>query len=221
MFDFDISCNIGMEMNYKQYAFIGWASGILFWAAYFVMSSIRSDYYHRYKAVSELGSVGAPYAILWNITGFIFVGILISFFSVGLQKSISSSSGKGRAAFYFLFSAGLCWVFAGVFPGNFEDKASLTMILHGVGSLGSGLLFIFAVFSYVPAMRSSLYWRSSVMPSISIAVIFILSGFLRSGAAPALGQKIGFLIFFIWVTYMACKLYKSSANKAIHLGSGC
>jgi hypothetical membrane protein len=206
-------------MSDKKYALIGWFSGLLFWVTYFVLSTIRPDYYHKYKAVSELGSVGAGNAIIWNVIGFICVGALISLFSVGLHKSISVS-GKGKLAFYLLFGSGLFWAFAGIFPGDFANRTSLTMILHAVGSLGSGLLFVLSVFTYMPAMRISPYWRSSVIPSVSIVVMFILSGFLRSGAAPAFGQKVGFLIFFIWVSFMAYKLYKLPVNKAMHQTSG-
>ena len=206
-------------MNYKKFALLGWSSGFLFWTVYFVMSAIRPEYFHKYKAVSELGSIGAPNAILWNFFGFISVGILISVFSIGLHRSISMT-GKGKLAFYFLFGSGLFWIFAGIFPGNFEDRTSVTMILHTVGSMGSGLFFVLSVFSYIPAMRLSPYWSSAVIPSLSIVVIFILSGFLRSGSAPALGQKIGFLIYFIWIAYMAYKLSKAAVNNAIPPTSG-
>ena len=199
-------------MDSKKYALIGWFSGILFWITYFIMSTIRPDYFHKYKAVSELGSIGAPNAIVWNIVGFGFVGALISLFSIGLHQSI-----EGKKAFYLLFLSGMFWLLAGIFPGNFDDKTSLAMILHIIGSLGSGLFFVIAVFSYISSMRASLYWRSSVIPSVFIGVTFILSGFLRSGAAPALGQKIGFAIFFVWVFFMAYKLYLSPVNKAVNL----
>lgn len=206
-------------MNNKKFASIGWLSCIVFWCSYFLMSSIRPDYYHRTKAVSELGSVGAPNAIIWNFTGFIFVGLLIAVFSIGLYKSITVS-GKGTIASFLLCGSGLFFAFAGVFPGDLEDRDSLTTILHAVGSLGSGLFFVIAVFCYIPAMKASAYWRSSVIPSVSIAMLLVLSGFLRSGAAPALGQKIGFLIFFVWISFMAYKLYKDvRAVPAIDLGT--
>jgi hypothetical membrane protein len=202
-------------MNNKNYALIGWSSGIIFWVTYFTMSTIRPDYYHKYKAVSELGSVGAPNGVAWNLIGFIFVGFLISLFSVGLYKSISVS-GKGKIAFGFLFGSGLLWALAGIFPGDFEDRTSLTMILHAIASLGSGLFFVLSIFIYIPAMQSSPYWQKSVLPSVLIAILFILSGFLRSGSAPALGQKIGFFIFFLWLSFMSYKLFRETANKAIH-----
>lgn len=201
-------------MNSRKYAILGWLSGLVFWISYFVMSSIRADYFHKYKAVSELGSIGAPNAVFWNVTGFMCVGVFISLFSIGLHKSVSpSGADKGKAAFSFLLGSGLFFIFAGIFPGNFEEKSSLTMILHAVGNLGSGLLFVLAAFSYIPVMRSSAHWRSAVVPSITIVILFILSGFLRSGAAPALGQKIGFAIFFAWISFMAYKLYSSSASR--------
>ena len=203
-------------MNNKKYALLGWLSGLVFWISYFVMSSIRADYFHKYKAVSELGSIGAPNAIFWNVIGFMCVGVLIALFSIGLHKSVSlSGAGKGKAAFFFLLGSGLCWVFAGIFPGDFEDKTSLTMTLHAVGSLGSGLLFVLAAYSYIPQMRSSVHWRSAVVPSTTLVILFILSGFLRAGSAPALGQKIGFAIYFVWVAFMAFKLYLSSANQQL------
>lgn len=193
-------------MNNKHFGLIGWLAGLVFWCSYFTMSSIRADYHHNNQAVSELGSVGASNAIFWNATGFICVGVFVAVFSVGLHKSISVS-GKGKIASCLLFGSGLLWAFSGIFPGDFEDRESLTMILHMVGSLGSGLLFLIAVFCYIPAMRASNYWSNSVIPSVSIGILFVLSGFLRSGTAPALGQKIGFLIFFVWISFMAYKLY--------------
>ena len=199
-------------MNQKLCAISGFLSGILFWVSYFIFSSIRPEYFHKYKAVSELGSVNAPNALLWNIFGFGFVGVLLCVFAVGLYQSV-----QGKKAFYFLFLVGFFWLLNGVFPGDFENKTSTTMILHAIASLGGGLFFVIAVFAYVPSMRASEYWRSSVMPSVIICIAFIISGFLRSGSAPALGQKIGFLIFFIWVFFMAFKLYRAPVNKAVNL----
>lgn len=202
-------------MNSKRYAVCAWASSALFWVTYFLMSSIRTDYLHKTKAVSELGSVGASNGVIWNVLGFITVGLLISVFSLGLHKSISTS-GKGRVAFVLLFASGIFWAFAGVFPGDFDDKSSLTMILHAVGAMGSGLFFVLSVFSYVPAMKASTYWRAAIAPSLTLGIAFILSGFLRVGSAPALGQKVGFAIFFVWLCFMAYKLYKTGANKSSH-----
>ena len=176
------------------------------------MSTIRSDYHHNTKAVSELGSIGATNALAWNAIGFVTVGLLISLFSIGLHKSLSQS-GKGKIAFGLLFSSGLFWAIAGIFPGDFEDKKALTMILHAVGAMGSGLFFILAVFTYIPAMRSSPHWRPIVVPSVLIGIGFILSGFLRTGSAPALGQKIGFLIYFVWISLIAYKLNKTQSEQ--------
>lgn len=204
-------------MTPKHYAFVGWASGILFWVTYLVMSTIRPDYYHNTKAVSELGSLDASNAFAWNAIGFVTVGVLISFFSVGVHRSVSRS-GRNRIAFGLLFAVGLFWALAGIFPGDFENKKALTMILHAVGAIGSGLFFVLAVFAYSPAMKASSYWRSMTIPSVAIAVGFISSGFLRTGSAPALGQKFGFLLFFIWVSLMASKLYRSEQVSTYNSG---
>ena len=199
--------DVRISMTPKAYAIVGWLSGAVFWITYIVMAEARADYFHRTKAVSELGSVDATNAVYWNAIGFVAVGLLISTFAIGLKQSVSTT-GKGRIAFFLLFFCGLFWALAGIFPGDFEDRDSLTMIVHAVGALGSGLCFVLSVLFYVPAMRSTRHWRNLAPISLALAIAFFLSGFLRTGSAPALGQKIGFLIFFLWIAVMAWRLFQ-------------
>ena len=197
-------------MTNRNYAVLGSLSGITFWVTYLIMSSIRTEYTHFHKAVSELGSVDASNAIIWNLIGFILVGIFICVFAIGLHKSISNGT-NGRVAFYPLFACGIFYACAGLFPADMENRTSLITILHLIGSMGSGLFFVVAVFAYISPMRASHYWKSAVIPSLILVLLFIASGFLRSGETPALGQKIGFFFFFLWLGFMAFKLYSHTA----------
>jgi len=50
-----------------------------FAASYFLVSSLRNDYRHFNMAISELGSIGAPNALTWNLLGYIIPGAVIAY----------------------------------------------------------------------------------------------------------------------------------------------
>ena len=63
------------------------AIAIPFWFAliYFVMSSVRADYSHATKAISELGSLDAPNRWVWNIGGYVIPGVVIALLGAGIS----------------------------------------------------------------------------------------------------------------------------------------
>lgn len=49
-----------------------------FWIALVTLGAVRNDYSQLTKAVSELGAVGAPHPLAWNVRGFIVPGLLLA-----------------------------------------------------------------------------------------------------------------------------------------------
>jgi hypothetical protein len=96
---------------------------------------------------------------------------------------------------------------SGVFPGDFENRTSMTMIVHAVGSVGSFLVFLVAAFSLPRVLRRFREWQPFVWPSLALAGGSIVTGFLRTGNAPGLGQRLGFACFFLWVAVVGYALY--------------
>jgi len=84
-----------------KYGTAGILAPIIFLMTYLIMSSIRPEYSHFTKAISELGSLDAPNKWWWSITGYILAG-LISIFAIGLRKYVNPN-GKGKLAFWGLF----------------------------------------------------------------------------------------------------------------------
>lgn len=196
-------------MSNKHYAIIGISACILFWLTYLVMSNLRPNYSLFTKAISELGSLDAPNKWVWNIFGYILPGLMISIYSFPLFKSVSMGSGSRVPLLGFVLS-GLFMCLSGIFPGDFENKQSTTMLFHTIGSLGSYLFFLIGAFTYPVQMRKSPYWKQSVKPTLTFTWITIIFGawpFVFT-SFPSVGQRIVFLLYFLWIIYTAILLYK-------------
>ena len=196
-------------MNNKQYAISGLLATAVFWLTYFTMASQRPEYSFLTKAISELGSVGAPNQWIWNLLGYIVPGILISIFSFGLYKNIAPERSSKLPLIGFFFS-GLLMAFSGIFPGDFENKRSLTMLLHTIGSFGSYMFFLIGAFSYPKQMQKTPYWADAAKPSLTFVWLTILFGtwpfFFPS--FPAVGQRFVFAFYFCWILFHAFKLIR-------------
>lgn len=182
-------------------------SPLLFAAVYLTMSSMRPEYSHLTKAISELGSLDAPRAWAWNIFGYMIPGLLVALLGLGIRNRFATTRGALLPA-VALVASGLFMTLSGVFPGDFDNRTSTTMIVHTVGSLGCFVAFLVAAFSLPRIMRQAREWRPLVWPSLALAFTSILTGFLRSGNAPGLGQRLGFACFFLWVAligYALCR----------------
>jgi len=195
-------------MTNRHYAIIGFLAPTIFWLTYFALVNQRPDYSFLTKAISELGSVDAPNKWIWNFLGYFTTGILISIFGIGLYKNIATDKSNKLPLIGILLS-GLFMSISGVFPGDFENKQSLTMLLHGIGSFGSYIFFLIGAFSYPKLMRKSTYWSKAIKPTLIFTWLTILFGSWGSlfPSYPAAGQRIVFALYFLWIIFTANKLY--------------
>lgn len=180
-------------MRQKTYAIIGIATPILFWLTYIILSSTREGYSLFTKAVSELGSVDVPNKWIWNSIGYILTGLLISIYSIGLYKNIAIERAS-KWPLYGLFLSGIFMAISGVFPGDFDDRQSATMLLHSIGSFGSYIFFLIGAFTYPKLMKKTVFWSNAKRPTLIFTYLTIVFGawpFVMPDI-PALGQKIVF-----------------------------
>ncbi|MFY0674835.1 MAG: DUF998 domain-containing protein [Bacteroidia bacterium] len=194
-------------MTKKQYSIIGIFAPILFWTFYFTLANQKEGYSYLTKAISELGSINTPNKWLWNTFGYIIPGGLISVFGYGLFKHLAVKNSSKTPLFGIVFS-GIFMALSGFFPGDFENKQSLTMLLHSVGSFGSYISFLLAAFTFPSLMKTSSYWKSAIRPSLMFTWLTIIFGtwpFIFPNT-PAAGQRIVFAFYFIWIGFNALKL---------------
>ncbi len=172
------------------------------------MATRRPEYHFLTKAISELGSVDATNKWTWNIFGYIITGIFISIFSIGLYQKLKTEN-FSKMPFIAIFLSGLFMAISGVFPGDFENKNSLTMLLHTIGSFGSYIFFLMGAFTIPKQMKKTVYWASAIKPSLIFTWLTILFGswaFVFPDI-PAVGQRIVFMFYFLWIIFTAYKLY--------------
>src|SRR6187402_3274217 len=68
----------------------------VFWMALAAFGAARADYSQLTKAVSELGAVGAPHAVAWNVLGFIVPGLLLAACGGAIGTAIDGRRGTLR-----------------------------------------------------------------------------------------------------------------------------
>jgi hypothetical membrane protein len=198
----------------KNIGLIALATPFWFLTIYLIMSSRRPEYSHLTKAISELGSLDAPNRWFWNILGYILPGLAIALLGVGLNRDFALAGRRASIPSYALVTSGLFLMMSGVFPGDFENRTSTTMILHTVGSLGSFAAFLVAGFWLFMVFRSRESWRWVALPSLALVIASIATGFLRSGAAPGLGQRLGFACVFMWIGLVGYTLIRPNSTES-------
>jgi hypothetical membrane protein len=195
-------------MKNKRFGIIGLSAPLILGLTYMIMSAQRPEYSFLTKAISELGSLDAPNKWYFNVFGYILPGVLISIFSIGLYRSMAQKT-SSRMPLIGIFLSGLFMAISGIFPGDFDDRTSSTMILHTVGSFGSYIFFLIGAFTYPKLMRESNYWKSVILLSLTLTWLTIIFGawpFVFTDI-PGVGQRIVFSLYFLWIALHAFKLY--------------
>ncbi|PHS67912.1 MAG: hypothetical protein COB12_01455 [Flavobacterium sp.] len=203
-------------MTNKTYGIIGIAIPTLFFTTYIIMSSIRPEYSMFTKAISELGSIDAPNKWVWNCLGYVFTGILIAIYGTGLYKNIAVEN-SSKLPLYGILLSGIFMAISGIFPGDFDNKESITMLLHTLGSFGSYIFFLVGAFTYPKLMGKSDYWKSAKKPTLILTYLTIIFGawvFVFPNI-PALGQRIVFFFYFLWILFTAIKLYNKPKESKV------
>ncbi len=206
-------------MTNKQYAILGFFAVILFWVTYFIMSNQRPEYSFMTKAISELGSLDAPNKWVWNICGYVIPGVLIAVFGFGLYKNIVREKASKLPLIGIVFS-GLFMSLSGVFPGDLDNRESLTMLLHRIGSIGCYVFFLLGAFTYPKQMKKTNYWRRAIKPSLLFTWLTIVFGnwAFVVPEMPGVGQRIVFALYFMWILFAAYRLYRQNdAKNTTHL----
>ena len=198
----------------KNIGLIALVTPFWFLAIYLIMSSRRPEYSHLTKAISELGSLDAPNRWFWNVLGYILPGLAIAMLGIGLKRDFALAGRRALIPSFALIASGLFMIMSGLFPGDFENRTSTTMILHTVGSLGSFAAFLVAGFGLFIVFRSRESWRWVAWPSADLVIASIVTGFLRSGAAPGLGQRLGFACVFMWIGLVGYALIRSNSTES-------
>ncbi len=200
-------------------AFPGIIGPILFTVVWVFLGSIQPGYDHLAQAISELGAVGAPNAIIMNAVGFVPSGLLIVAFALGLHRGIRGEKrSKMGPALLALVGAGIAG--AGIFSVNMADFQSFTSIMH---ILAFSLVFFaggwLAPLVLARRLKEDVRWQGYRRYSlVTGALLFGLLGFPLLGLTvlpvllqiAGLWQRLFLGVLFLWIVVMADRLFRLS-----------
>lgn len=213
-------------MNNRSGAAMGMAAFVWFWVALAGFAALRPDYSHAHKAVSELGVIGAPNALAWNLVGFIVPGVLLALCGACLANEVD---GGRKILWYLLVMAGVGFTLTGIFPAEMNDgdpvmQAPLTM-LHVVAVMLSSLFWMLGALLLPWRTRRSSTWSSSTRLAVMLAVLSVGGSLLNIILLPVLlpqlqfmpgiTQRIGFAFCLAWYLVIGVRLYRHAAPMVI------
>jgi hypothetical membrane protein len=194
--------------------FCGIAAPIWFVAALMLFAALRPEYSHLTKAVSELGALGTPNALAWNLLGFGAVGAMVMAFAVGFGRIARS-----WASMFTIGISGLGFAAAGLFPADMSDLQSTITKLHIASSILSFAGFISAVVVVGWTLWRRCGWPRFAGAATIFGVIAIASVVAREFSIPTgLAQRINFVAYLLWVAIVAggvCCLTATSPGRNI------
>jgi hypothetical membrane protein len=199
-------------LNRRYAALSGMVAGVLSWSAMLVFAALRPSYSHGVNAVSELGVIGSPNAVPWNLIGFIAPGLLLAIAGAALAASISPKGSKS-AAYWLLIISGLAFAGTGVFPAEMRDGAVLVTSAstrgHFITSLIHGISWLIAAALLVSPMKQSADWRGWHIASVALVLLVLVAVFgLRGRLSDALVQRVAGLLYFAWFFVLSLRLFR-------------
>jgi hypothetical membrane protein len=199
----------------RQAGVSGIVAIVVFWAALAGFSAAHPNYSHSTKAISELGVIGAPHALAWNILGFMVPGVLLAICGAGLARSIDRQTGL---LWWTLVLSGAGFAGTGLIPAEMHNgsplmTSSLT-IGHALMSILSGIAWSMATFVLAGRVRHNPYWIGTTQVAWVLALAGLLGMCARMLPAfevrPGLGQRVAFATYFCW--YLVMSFYLVSAG---------
>lgn len=180
----------------------GPAAAAVFTASVIGFAALRTDgYTHATKAVSELGAIGAPHALAFNLLGFILPGLLIMVFAAALK---SAAGGRWFGPLLLALS-GAAMAAAGAFPADMEHREVFTTVAHLAAAMMSGFLWALALPALGGLLKRDLGLRlwGLITPGFILFLIANIGWQVAFSAelhsTPGYGQRLGFGGYMLWL----------------------
>ena len=194
----------------------------IFWIALIAFGAARTDYSQLTKAVSELGAVGAPHALVWNVLGFIAPGLLLAASGIGIGTVVD---GRRRVLSWLLAGSGVAFAGTGVFPAVMRDGSPMmqapSTVGHVVMLLLSSVLWLGAIGVLLRKITRDARLRR-LLKLFAIVTVVALSGLAANvfhdaiqplAQRPGLAQRLGFAGYFLWFVSLSLWIGKPPNHK--------
>lgn len=175
---------------------------VWFFAWTVLLDALRPEYYFAYKAVSELGALGAPYMWAMNLFGFIGTGVMLMLFARGYRAALGDAA---RVSAALLLLAGLCFALTAVpiamTPDGDPDWAAPITRAHALFSQLGLLPWGLAMLAIMWRRRDPAFRGLALLGLLALLAIAALIVMLGSGVGsglPGLMQRLWLAVFLGW-----------------------
>jgi hypothetical membrane protein len=220
MTDLSESAGENLKSGVRPYAIFAIVGVFLFWAITFILGFIQPGYSHIDRAISELGMLDAPYSLIQRIN-FVLLGFAMFAFAFALHRAFPGSGLRHWLAPGLLLVHGLGRMGEGIFAWNpFAGSGSLNNALHNVSSIPGVLSMLFIPFAVYWMMRAAragqrLQWYTLATGALFFSLFIVIGPVGIGPTVPlGLGQRVGFLIWYLWVVIVAGSMLKDVERSA-------
>jgi hypothetical membrane protein len=196
---------------YRHFLLLGPLAGILFFATVYLLAALLPDYSHLAETVSEIGELGSPVALPFQV-GMLAVNLCVILFGVGLLR-VAGSAGVSKAPAIFVIYFGVMDIGTNVFPSPHP--------LHNLFGLSLTIGYLAPLVTAITWRRADTV-RSIAAVSIPVAVLIFVSIFLN--ISPAFNrdlypleyygvvQRSIFVLFYGWCAYVGLKAWTMASR---------
>lgn len=208
-------------MNSRNAGFLGMAACAVFWLSLLICGALRPSYSQSVNDISELGAIGTPPAVLWNIVGFVVTGLCLAVVGRAIADAVDAGRTRsGRLAAWLLPLFGLGVAGQGLSPALMVNGvpviASGHTKAHLIMSLISGIAWVLGVLLLVSPMRLNSEWRRWYPINVAAVLLVIAGSWSRGGGLPdGLVQRIVDAIVFAWFLVMSTRLIRSVRGERV------
>jgi hypothetical membrane protein len=195
-------------------AICGILGPVLYFIVIAVVAYLRPSYSHISQSMSELGSVGAPYAVIINTLGFPLLGLFMIAFSIGIDRGIerNRASKVGPA---LITLSGLALIMTGIFqcdPGCVD--VTWVGFTHSIFATAAAISFSIAPIFIAVRQWSDSRWKTYSLFSWIIAIITLLLSILYSldifESYIGLLQRVSMGLPLVWMEIISIRILRVS-----------
>lgn len=181
--------------------YVGLAGTVLFAAAVIGFGLALPGYSHSAHPVAVLGAKGFPYAMAFNLLGFVLPGLLASVVMLELRLRLpTAASWSLRIGAQLLLLSALGFVALGLLPLDPEDLHNTSSSYHATAWMLWWVAFVPGAALLAMGLRGQANWRtvmrvSAVAALLLLALVLFGVDWLPAGTA----QRVAFAVWWVWL----------------------
>ena len=190
----------------KMAGMLGLSAVALFITALVVFSFINPQFHILNDFVSHLGALGEPFALWWNLIGFLSVGILLAAFGITYGLHIQD---RLAGALLALFGVGFAIT---AIPIELQDGRATVTVAHTVAICLGLACWMFALARMNQLQHLSRFQKQMANWAAILVVLPVFGQVLELWPMP-LTHRLVFAVVFIWTALISWQLLRERTKQ--------